>query len=288
MTQEIAIIGAGGRMGSWFVRYFLKRNAQVSVYDLNEDSVKAFESTARISASIADCVNTADIVVVCVPVKLMPNVIVKCAAGMKAGSVIAEISSVKHRTFPVLAKLRNNLQPLCIHPMFGHGASERRQLKMLLVPVRNKEAELKILRDMFEEVTVRVLSSAKAHDDAIAVVLGLTYFANIVFAKAISRDDLSLLKDISGTTFALQSTLAESILTDEQDLISALIVDNPSAAGHIKRYLREGSTIAKLASAKSTGGLEIEVSKLKKRLQKYQDLQKSYKALNDMAETMNS
>jgi dihydrodipicolinate reductase len=34
--KKIAIIGAGGRMGSWFIEYLLtKKNFQIKVYDKN-------------------------------------------------------------------------------------------------------------------------------------------------------------------------------------------------------------------------------------------------------------
>ncbi len=274
-------------MGSWFANYFSIRSAQVSVYDTNEDSVKALVGNYRMSPTLADCVPTADIVIVCVPVQLTPKVIAQCVEGMKNGAVIAEISSVKHKTFPALAKARSNVHPLCIHPMFGPGASEKNQLKMLLVPVRDQEAETKRLRERFEGLMLMVLPNAKAHDEAIAVVLGLTYFVNIAFAKTISRSDIELLKHISGTTFGLQSMLAESILTDDPELMSALVRDNPFAAKQIKRYIEEASTIAKLASKKKGRYFEAEILKVKKRLQMRQDLQESYKRLYDMVQVHN-
>jgi prephenate dehydrogenase len=166
--------------------------------------------------------------------------------------------------------------------MFGPGASEKKQARVLLVPVRNEEAELKIVHEMFENVTVKVLPDARTHDESIAVILGLTYFVNIVFAKVISNSSLSLLKEVSGTTFGLQSLLAESILTDEPDLMVALIRENPFARKYIQQYLREASATAKLASDKSGKKLETDLQKLKMRMLKQQDLQMSYRHLYDL------
>jgi prephenate dehydrogenase len=282
--QEIAVVGAGGKMGSWFTSYFARRRPLVSIYDINRRSLKASRNI-RIAGSIKECVKSADLVLVCVPVRLTPKVVAECAKSMKAGAVIAEISSVKHRTFQALARLQRDLRPLCIHPMFGPGASESKKYKVLLVPVRNEEAELKTVHEMFENVVVKMLPDAKTHDESMAMVLGLTYFANVIFAKVITRGNLELLKEISGTTFGLQLLLAESILTDEPDLIVALIRENPLARKYIRQYLKEASATAKLVSTtKSSKGLEADLRKVKSRMQKQKDLQQSYRRMYDISE----
>ena len=282
--REIAIIGAGGKMGAWFVGYFSRRVQSVVAYDVDRKSIIPPSGNVRIAQSVRECVKGADLALVCVPVRLTPQVIGECAKAMKPGAAVAEISSVKHRTFPALLKVRADLLSLCIHPMFGPGASEKKQARILLVPVRNEGAELRAVNELFPSASVKVLQDARTHDRSIAVILGLTYFANLAFAKIMSQENLALLKEISGTTFGLQSLLAESILTDEPDLISALIRENPAARKYIQKYLKEASAVAKLASAKSGRGLDASVRKTKSRLQKKQDLQQSYRRMYEMIE----
>jgi prephenate dehydrogenase len=281
---EVAVIGAGGKMGSWFANYFLRRGMQVSVYDV-KSSLK-FTGDVKVAGSISACVKSADFVLVCVPVNATPKTIKECARNMKDGAAIAEISSVKQKAFLALKQTRRDLQPLCIHPMFGPGASEKKQAKILLVPVRNKDAELKMANAMFENAKITVLPDHKTHDRSIAIVLGLTYFTNMVFGKVASANNLALLKEISGTTFGLQSLLAESILTDEPDLIVALIKENPFARKYIREYLKVASATEKMVAAKSSKGLKADIQKSKSRLQKYQDLQQSYRRLYDIVENL--
>lgn len=267
-------------MGSWFVGYFARRNARVTAYDANPESIGPVQGNVLIAASLADCVKDADFVIVCVPVQLTAKVVRECARHMKPCAAISEISSVKHQTFRALAKVPRELTPLCIHPMFGPGASDKKQFKLLMIPVRNKEIELMLTRDAFEEASIKVLPSAKAHDDAIAVILGLTYFMNIVFAKVVANK-MDLLKEISGTTFGIQSMLAESVLTDEPNLISALIAGNPSAAGQIRKYVREAAKVAKVASTGNGVRMERKVRQIKG-LHKGQTLQSSYRRLYEI------
>ncbi len=268
-------------MGSWFVNYFASNNKTVSIYDSNSGSLKPTSLGISIAHSLADCVAGADLALVCVPVQLTPRIIRDCAGYLKPGATLAEISSVKHRTFPALTKVRSDLKPLCLHPMFGPGATDKKQMKILVIPVRNTSDELRTVEEFFTDATFVVIPTAKAHDDAIAVVLGLTYFTNLVFSYFLTTKELKRLKEIAGTTFQLQSMLAESILTDEPELIAALIRENPYALKHIKRYLGQASDLTKLMAAKDQRQLERRLHTLKARVQVRTDIRMSYKQLYD-------
>jgi prephenate dehydrogenase len=281
--RHVAIVGAAGKMGSWFTGYFARHDLDVSAYDINQKILKT-SGNVKVEDSLNDCVKDADLVLVSVPLQWTPQVIKECTKNMKDGAIIAEISSVKNKTFAALKKVPSNLQPLCIHPMFGPGASEKIRAKVLLVPVRNEKTELKIANKIFENAAVTVLPNAKQHDRSIAIILGLTYFTNIVFAKVISSGNISMLKQVSGTTFGLQSLIAESILTDEPDLIIALIQTNVYTKKHINQYLKEAESVARLALAKDSTDLKADMQEIKSRLQKSHDLQQSYKRMYHIIE----
>jgi prephenate dehydrogenase len=283
--RQVAIVGAAGKMGFWFSAYFARRGLDVSAYDITQKKNLKTLDNVQVKDSLNDCVKDADLVLVSVPLISTPQAIKECAKNMKDGAIIAEISSVKRNTFAALKKVPRNLRPLCIHPMFGPGASEKIRAKLLLVPVRDQERELKVANEIFEKVDLRVLANPKQHDRAIAIVLGLTYFTNIVFAKMMtSSRNISMLKQVSGTTFGLQSLIAESILTDEPDLIIALIQENRYAKKYINQYIKAAILVATLAVAKNTTDLRAEIQKVKSSLQKSQDLQQSYRRMYDIIE----
>lgn len=282
--QQVAIVGAAGKMGSWFTSYFAQRGLDVSAYDINQKMLLLKDSSkVEVQKSLRQCVQDADLVLVCVPVQKTPQAIRECAKNMKDGAIIAEISSVKSKTFAALKKIPINLRPLCIHPMFGPGASKNEEARVLLVPVRNEKIELKIANEIFENANVKVLPDARQHDKSIAIVLGLTYFANMVFAKVISSaNNISVLKQVSGTTFGLQSLIAESILTEEPDLVIALISENIYAKRYINQYLKEVAELARLAVQKDNKDLKDELQEVKSNMQKRQDLQQSYNRMYEI------
>lgn len=268
---EVAIIGAAGKMGAWFSSYFAGRGSKVSAFD-----VKPFQArNARNAASMQDCVKSADLVMVCVPVKRTPAVIKQCALEMKQGAVLADVSSIKARTLPALKKSRSDIVALCVHPMFGPGASEKRQLKMLAIPVRDKAKELEAINGIFGGMSIQVLPDARTHDRAIAAVLGLTYFANVAFANMLAREDLATLNKVGGTTFAVQAMLAQSVMTDEPELITALIRENPHAPRYVRQYLKEAGALASVSGP----ALGARLKKTRNSLQKQADLDASYRRM---------
>jgi len=279
--QQVAVIGAAGKMGSWFTSYFSQRGLNVLAYDINQKMLKS-SPKIKVQTSLVKCVQNADLVLVSVPVQKTPQAIKDCAKNMKDGAIIAEISSVKSKTFAALKKTPINLRPLCIHPMFGPGASKKVDIRVVLVPVRNEKIELQIANEIFENANVTVLPNAKQHDKSIAIVLGVTYFANIVFAKIMLSGNISVLKQVSGTTFTLQSLLAESIFTEEPELVIALIRENIYAKRYIRYYLKEAAALEQLVIAKDSKRLKAELHGVKLRMQKRQDLQHSYDRMYEM------
>ena len=68
MIKEVAIIGAGGKMGYWFSKYFDKKGVRVSAYDIDLTSLKP-SNNMTIYENYSECVESADLVLVCVPIK---------------------------------------------------------------------------------------------------------------------------------------------------------------------------------------------------------------------------
>jgi prephenate dehydrogenase len=286
VIKNIAIIGGGGKMGSWFSKYF-SNNMRINqlVYDINPQSIRSY-SNVVVCENITQCISSADLVLLCVPVAQTPSLITYCALKMKSRSILAEISSVKYRTFKALKRVSKKVKPLCIHPMFGPGAPSISQMKILLVPVKNKVTELNILNSIFKGAKITILPDPHTHDEAIAIVLGLTYYMNLVFADTVSHEDLLTLKNASGTTFAIQSLLSESILTDQPDLITSLLVENPFVKKHIQKYLRNALAFSRLVFDRDDRKLKARFTVIKSHVQEQQNLDLAYKQMYQIIEQL--
>jgi len=278
--DKIAVVGAAGRMGKWFVDYFDSRARVVNAYDIKpipKLGTRRFD--IRISKQLDECISGADVILICVPVLSVPGVVRKCAELAKSGSIIAEIASVKKKSFAALAKTSSNILPLCIHPMFGPGAGYR-DLRWILVPVRNKRIEFKAAKALFADSDFIVLKDWSVHDSAMGIILGLTYFVNLAFADVISRSNVPRLMRLAGTTFTVQSVLAESIISEDPSLISAIIASNPHAWTSIGSFLSSCDLLQNLM--KNEKKLIEAVSSVNARLRKSQDMSRSYRLMYDV------
>ena len=278
MDKKITILGAGGRMGRWFANYFSAMDFEVTGFD-SENEVKG-KSIIKSDSLIGSILNV-DYVMLCTPTKRMPEIIRLIAKEMKRGSYLIEISSQKSKIYAALSKVPSKINPICIHPMFGPGAKNMKSKNIILIPIKDAKSELNITRTLFPQANF-VTIDAMEHDKKIAVILGLTHLINVVFANILAKDDkISLTEKMSGTTFKAQKIITESILTESPELIDT-ILSNPE----LRRYAEElWRDIGRLLTATQEGKSEDVIEYIKssqERISKNVDLEKSYKKLSTM------
>lgn len=280
MVTSVAIVGVG-KMGLWFCNYFSKKNNfNVSLYDkrkINLD-LKKYPYNITVCKSLETCVRKADIVIVCVPTRITIAVVNKCIPIMKKGARIVEITSLKTDIFDYLLKIPDHLVPLSIHPMFGPGAKQLRDTKILIIPIRNKRKEQKLIKSLFNEAKTIVIKSPKYHDSLMAVILGMVYYVNLLLGVTLSNENIIFLKKFSGPTFYLQTLLFESILTDNSSLISSLLADNKELLKYLKKFNEESIKLFSMLT-KNKVELEKRINKIKKNYTNRRNIASSYEKM---------
>ena len=280
--KQITIIGAGGQMGQWFVKYFASQGFQVTGYD-SENKISGKE--VIISESLVGGILKADYVVLCTPTRITPEIIRLIAKEMKRGTYLLEISSEKSKVVSSLSKMPTKINPICIHPMFGPGTKTIKGQNIISVPIKDAKKELTVAKELFAGANF-VTIDAIEHDKKIAVILGLTHLMNLVFANIISKDEKThLTEKMSGTTFRVQKTLAESIMTESPELIQTIIT-NPE----IRRVAEElwkdtGKLLTSIQESKTEEILDY-IKECQERLAKHTDTNESYKRLTKMVKTI--
>ena len=280
--KQITIIGAGGQMGQWFVKYFLSQGFQVTGYD-SENKVSGKD--VIVSESLVGGILKADYVVLCTPTRRTPEIIRLIAKEMKRGTYLLEISSEKSKVVSSLSKMPAKINPICIHPMFGPGTKTIKGQNIISVPIKDAKKELTVTKELFAGANF-VTIDAVEHDKKIAMILGLTHLVNLVFANIISKDEkMHLTEKMSGTTFRVQKTLAESIMTESPELIQTIIT-NPE----IRRVAEElwkdiGKLLTSVQESKTEEVLDY-IKECQERLAKHTDTNESYKRLTKMVKTI--
>ncbi|AFS82360.1 prephenate dehydrogenase/arogenate dehydrogenase family protein [Candidatus Nitrosopumilus sediminis] len=280
--KQITVIGAGGQMGQWFAKYFANAGFEVTGYD-SENKISGKD--IKISESLVGGILKADYVVLCTPTRRTPEIIRLIAKEMKRGTYLIEISSEKSKVVSSLSKMPAKINPICIHPMFGPGTKTIKGQNIISVPIRDAKKELTVAKTLFEGANF-VTIDAVEHDKKIAVILGLTHLMNLVFANIISKDEkINLTEKMSGTTFRVQKTLAESIMTESPELIETIIA-NPE----IRRVAEElWKDIGRLLTAVQESKTEEVIDYIKEcqeRLAKHTDVNESYKRMSKMVKAV--
>ena len=280
--KQVTVIGAGGQMGQWFLKYFSSQGFQVTGYD-SENKVSGKDII--ISESLVGGILKADYVVLCTPTRRTPEIIRLISKEMKRGTYLIEISSEKSKVVSSLSKMPAKINPICIHPMFGPGTKTIKGQNIISIPIKDAKKELTVTKELFAGANF-VTIDAIEHDKKIAVILGLTHLMNVVFANIISKDEkMNLTEKMSGTTFRIQKTLSESIMTESPELIETIIT-NPE----IRRVAEElwkdiGKLLTAVQESKSEDILDY-VKNCQERLAKHTDTNESYKRLTKMAKAI--
>jgi len=281
MAKTIAIIGAGGAMGKWFSEYFVKRGFEVTGFDNTNPVLKNIKK----AESLISAILKVDYVLLSTPTKKTPEIIRLIAKEMKRESYLIDITSQKSKTATALGKIPAKVSPICIHPMFGPGTKNLKNHNIVLIPIKDGKKELNIAKDLFPDGSFVTIDSTE-HDKKIAMILGLTHLINIAFANILAKDDkISLTEKMAGTTFKAQKILAESIMTESPELIET-IISNPEIRKVAEEFWKDVGKL--LASAQEGKGEEIieYINTNKEKISQNVDLEKSYKKLTKMVNTI--
>jgi len=282
MKKSISILGAGGKMGTWFVKFFLGNGYQVTGYDI-ENEIK--DKAVIKAQSLVGAILKADYVILCTPTRRTPEIIRLIAKEMKRESYLIEISSQKSKTAASLSKMPTKVNPLCIHPMFGPGTKKIKGQHIISIPIKDAKKELSVAKSLFPGanfVTIDVIE----HDKKIAVILGLTHLINVVFANILAKDDkITLTEKMSGTTFKAQKILTESIMTESPELIET-IISNPEIRRVAEEFWRDiGRLLTSVQEGKSEEVIDY-IKSSQERLAKTTDLENADKKLTIMVNSI--
>jgi prephenate dehydrogenase len=261
-------------MGKWLCTHFVKMNYSVQIYDVKIPKRKP--SNVTFCRSIEECVRIADIVVLSVPVSQTPDVIMECELFMKNRAILLDISSIKNDVVKALLKTPNTITPISIHPMFGPGAKNTINKKLLLVPIREKQREYRIASSIFKGSKIIIIKDAKEHDELMSLILGLVYYINLIFALALSNKKISRLRKYSGTSYTIQSLLCESILASEPSLVSSILLLNPYLEKHILQVNKNMHELFITIKTNNTKKLERIVNLLKRKYAQESNIDESY------------
>ncbi len=293
--KTLALVGGYGSMGSWILEFLRKEDLLQSVSvlitgprpergkrmadkygcDFHADNLKA-----------AEC----DVIVLCTPLDISPQVLEEMAAHVREGSVVIDICSVKT---PICSTASRVLDPgveyISAHPMFGPSVPNLEGQVVILVPVLKGDF-LPCLEEFLERHQARTLvTTCEEHDYALSVVQCLTHFAYISVGATLKEIDFDIgrSRDYSSPVYELMVDMIGRILSGNPDMYAQIQISNPYSSDMEEVFIEKAKNLKEAVdSGDRTAFKEVMIEAAKH----YDDLEsafsKSTRAVSALYEEM--
>jgi prephenate dehydrogenase len=283
-----AIIGAG-KMGVWFANFCKENGEHVILADRNRDKLTKLSKEFDVeTADLAEAVQEADNIILCVSISAFEDVVKKIAPYVREGQNVLDICSVKEHPVKIMHRYIKGPTVLGTHPVFGPGSKNVRNKAYILTPTNGKEeAFAKKYKDWLEKVGARVfIMSPEKHDQLMSIVLGLPHFVGLVACDTLLEQPVfDESKKVAGTTYRMLFTLAEATALETPDLYANLQTNLPDMGRIEQMFIEKAEEWLRLVKKKDTVKIVRKLEKLKTKLvQIDSEFEKSYETMYKMLE----
>lgn len=288
--MKIAVVGAG-KMGRWFVRFFLNEGYSVEVIEKDKRKFSVIKGEFGLDATKDYSVlKNVDRVMLAVPLDNFEETVKSICPYIGHQHVVMDICSIKERPVNIMHKYIKFSTILGTHPLFGPGAKSISGQNIVLTPVRYKEKRFaEEFRKWLEEKGANVhIMSPKKHDKLMSIVLYLPHIIGLLVCDTLLEQKFYIeANKVSGTSYRLLITLAESIASEEPKFYATLhtsIPDNEKISLVLLEKLTQWVDIVK---RKDKVAFVKRMLDIKNRIERISpEYTKSYESMYDMLENM--
>ncbi len=230
MIERILIAGAG-KMGSWLAET-LCLDYEVGVYDTNPDSLKYLFNTYRFMepGEISDF--KPQIVINAVGLKQTEQAFDTLLPFLPEDCILSDITSVKNGLEEYYIKSGRRF--VSTHPMFGPTFGNIRNLsdQNAIIIKESDPAGKKFFMDFYGLLKLKIFEySFVEHDQIIAYSLSVPFSSTIVFSACMKK------LEVPGTTFKAHLDIARGLLSEDDDLLSGILL-NKYSIGKLQEIMK--------------------------------------------------
>ena len=226
-VSRLALVGAGGKMGSLFAARSEAAGIEVARLDRPLTRDKLAQGLAR-----------AELVCLSVPAQAVAEVTALVAPLITAPVILIDLCSVK--TLPLKDMLENYPGPVVgTHPLFGPVPPNDAPNRVALVPGRAEghPDPFAAVADWTERLGFsHFRTTAAEHDTAMAYVQGLNFVTTVAYLAA-KPNNLELDRFIT-PSFTRRLDAAKKLVLEDAPLFTALIEANPHAQDLMRSFTR--------------------------------------------------
>lgn len=221
MIEKILIAGAGN-MGSWLAET-LCLDYEVGVYDKNPDSLKYLFNTYRFRNVNEISEFNPDIFINAVGLKYTEEAFDEILPFLNSKCIISDITSVKNGLEEYYRKSGKRF--VSTHPMFGPTFGNIKDLKghNAIIIKESDEDGKRFFMDFYRKLKLKIFEySFVEHDQTIAYSLSVPFSSTIVFSACMKK------LEVPGTTFKAHLDIARGLLSEDDNLLSGILLNKYS------------------------------------------------------------
>ncbi|MEW5982989.1 MAG: prephenate dehydrogenase/arogenate dehydrogenase family protein [Acidobacteriota bacterium] len=219
-------IAGFGRFGRSLAELMAESGIQVRAYD------PATPVPAPLAApSLAALISASEVIVLAVPVPALEDVVAAAVPFLTSRQMVLDVASVKVKPTECFERhLAERVPWVATHPLFGPASLARRErpLRVVVCPNARHPGAVDAAARLYRRLGCRVrLQDAEAHDREMA----RTHALGFLIAKAFIDLGISSEPESVPPSFRGISATIESVREDAGHLFTAILRDNPYAAG---------------------------------------------------------
>lgn len=222
--EKTVIVGSTGRMGAMLMARAKTAGLQVAGVDV-----------PLTSEVLAPACAGAELVLICVPAAVFPEVAAIVCAHLSQTAVLADITSVKEIPLRQMEDIWSG-PVVGTHPLFGPQPDPEADQPVAIVPGKKAEkAHVALAAGFFTALGCRVFpTTAEKHDRAMASIQNMNFITSLAYFALLSGQG-DLLPFLT-PSFRRRQNAARKMLTEDARMFAGLFEANPHSYEAVRQY----------------------------------------------------
>jgi prephenate dehydrogenase len=247
--MRIAIIGAGN-MGSWLVES-LCLDYEVGVFDVDRSKLKYFFNSRKFLYYEEIMEFSPDMLINAVSLDKTISLFNEIISYLPEKCIISDITSVKSGMAEYYQKLGRRF--VSTHPMFGPTFGNVKDLSnenAIIISESDEEGKA-FFREFYDGLKIKIHEySFKEHDETIAYSLSIPFSSTMVFAACMKE------QEAPGTTFKKHNSIAEGLLSEDDYLLSEILL-SPYSLEQVERISEQMQSLIGMIRSRDKEQLKV-------------------------------
>jgi prephenate dehydrogenase len=221
MIERIVISGVG-KMGSWMAQA-LAADFKVAVFDKVSGRLEGLNSVKKMNALDDVATFSPQLFINAVGLKQTEEAFNEIIPYLPKECILSDITSVKNGLKDFYEN--SGMRYVSTHPMFGPTFGNVKDLSgqnAILITESDTEGK-KFFADFYRSLNLRIFEySFVEHDQTIAYSLSVPFSSSIVFSACMKK------LEVPGTTFTKHLKIAQGLLSEDDELLSGILLNKYS------------------------------------------------------------